>query len=179
MVIRRVLDWLVDALMVIGSVSIVLMMFVVMSDAVARGLFGASVPGAEELTSNYFMVAVTFLPLACVQREKNHIIIELFTSGLSPRTIAAIDAIVYFLCGIGALIYCYAAFGKAVAMTRADEYAVGTILVTIWPTRWMLVIGMLVLALYLLLQAIDDARTALGRGPPDLTDTSGPGVAHR
>ena len=167
--LRRILDRLSDILMLISGISIMLMMLVVVSDAFMRGLFNSSVPGAEELSSNYFMVAVTFLPLAFVQRVKGHVIIELFTANLSPRAIAGFDALVHFACAIGSLIFCWAAYGKAMAMTRAGEYAIGTVLVTIWPTRWMVVVGMLVLALYLLLQAVDDARTALAHPRHDAT----------
>lgn len=163
---RRVLDLIVNALLLIGGVCIVLMMFVVVGDAFMRGVFNSTFPGAEEFSSNYFMIAVTFLPLAYVQKIKGHVIIELFTSSLPPRGIAGLDAFVGFACGIGALIFCWAASGKAAAMTRAGEYAVGTILVTVWPTRWMLAVGVFALAVALLFHAVEDARVAVGLDPP-------------
>ncbi|MBN8916879.1 MAG: TRAP transporter small permease [Rhizobiales bacterium] len=164
---RRILDPVANLLLLAAGVSIVLMMVIVVADAVARSLFNGTVPGSQELAANYFMVAVTFLPLACVQRDKSHVIIELFTGWMPPRAVASLDAVVYLACASGTLVFCYATYFKALAMTRAGEYAVGTVIVTIWPTRWLVVAGALVLALYLLLNAAEEARAAiLGRPAP-------------
>jgi TRAP-type C4-dicarboxylate transport system permease small subunit len=162
---RRILDPIANVLLLAAGVSIVLMMLIVVGDAGMRGLFNGTLPGSQELTANYFMVAVTFLPLACVQREKGHVIIELFTGWLPPRIVASLDAVVYLACAAGTLVFCYATYFKALAMTRAGEYAVGTVIVTIWPTRWLVVAGALVLALYLLLNAAEEARTAVSGKP--------------
>lgn len=158
---RRILDPIVNALLLVAGLAIVLMMLVMVADAGARSLFNGTLAGSQEFTANYFMVAVTFLPLACVQRAKGHVIIELFTGWLPARIVAGIDAAVYVACAAAALVFCYAAYFKALAMTRADEYAVGTILVTIWPTRWLVVVGAFVLALYLLLNAAQEACAAI------------------
>ncbi|MFA6264116.1 MAG: TRAP transporter small permease [Pseudolabrys sp.] len=169
---RRILDLIVNAMLIVSGICIVLMMLVVVADAAMRGLFNSTFPGAEEYSSNYFMVAVTFLPLAFVHRIRGHVIIELFTTRLSPRGIAGLDAAVGFFCGLGALIFCWATTGKAITMTREGEYAIGSILVTVWPTRWMLVFGIFVLAVALCFQALEDARVAAGLDPPRSADDS-------
>lgn len=162
---RRILDPIASVLLFVAGASAIAMMLIVTADAGARGLFNGTVPGSQEMTANYFMVAVTFLPLASVQRNKGHVIIELFTGWLPERVQRAIDAVVYLACAGVALVFCYAAYYKAVAMTRADEFAVGTVIVTIWPTRWALFAGVLVLALYLLLDAAENAREAITGRP--------------
>ena len=164
-VARGILDPIANLLMLVAGISIVLMMIVVVADAGARGLFNGTVAGSQEFTANYFMVAVTFLPLACVQRAKGHVIIELFTGWLPARIVAGLDAVVYLACAAATLVFCYATYFKALAMTRADEYAVGTIIVTIWPSRWLVVAGAVMLALYLLLNAAQEIYAAMTGKP--------------
>ncbi len=55
---QRILAWVINALLVVSGVCIVLMMLVVVADAFMRGVFNSTLPGAEEYSSNYFMVAV-------------------------------------------------------------------------------------------------------------------------
>ncbi len=158
---RRILDPIANVLLCVAGLSVIAMMLIVVADAGARTLFNGTVAGSQEMTANYFMVAVTFLPLASVQHHRGHVIIELFTGWLPERVLQAMDAVVYIACAGVALTFCYATYYKALAMTRAGEFAIGTVIVTIWPTRWLVVAGVLVLALYLLLNAAENVAAAV------------------
>lgn len=157
----RILDGISSALLAIGCVAILAMMIQVMVDVVLRNVFKLSVPGTEEIVSAYYMVAVAFLPLAFVQRERGHVMIELFTQNLPPRVNAVLDGIVFLACGIGLAIFTYAGTVKAIAMTEQSEILIGTIDVTVWPSRWFLAAGCGAMTLYLLLHSVQELAWGL------------------
>lgn len=163
--LQRLLDIVADALLAISCVAVVAMMLQVTADAFLRTFLHWSVPGTEEIVSAYYMVAVAFLPLAFVQRERGHVMIELFTMRLPPRTNALIDSIVFVVCGLGLAFFSYASLLKAVAMTEESEILIGTIDVTVWPSRWFIPVGCGAMALYMWLHAIQDFIWAIRGGP--------------
>ena len=152
--------WCAGALVAIGSVTIIAMMVHVMAEVAARTFFNNSIPGTEELVSGYYMIIVVFLPLAFVQLERGHVIIELFTLKASDRTKSWIDGIVYLICSGALAIYAYAGFNKAVEMTQKGEFWVGLVDVTIWPSRWIMPIGIAVMGVVMFLQAIRELQAA-------------------
>lgn len=172
--LQRLLDIVADVLLTVSCVAVVAMMLQVTADAVLRTFLHWSVPGTEEMVSAYYMVAVAFLPLAFVQRERGHVMIELFTMRLSPRTNALIDSIVFTVCGIGLAIFTYAALRKAMVMTEDAEILIGTIDVTVWPSRWFVPVGCGAMALYMWLHAIQDFTWALRGGPRELHTSHAP-----
>lgn len=163
---RWLLDALALALMVVGGVALVLMMLQIVGEAVMRTAFDSSLIGTMEIVSYYHMVAVTFLPLAYIQRERGHVIIELFTQGLPVRTVAAIDAMVCLAGAVAMAVFCYAAWGRAVHMTAIGEFVIGLTIIVTWPGRWLIVLGTGMLSFYFLVSAIEDALVALGRRKP-------------
>ncbi len=165
-VLGRVLDWLSNALVVVAGVAIVLMMLHIVGDATMRTVFNSTLPGTNEYVSYYYMVCVVFLPLAYIQRHRGHVIIELFTTGLSPRAIATFDALVFLFGALVMAYFCYAAAWKATAMTRNGEYVLGMILLVTWPARWLVVIGTGLTSLCFALQAVEEALVAGGRRAP-------------
>lgn len=161
----KCLDIISNSLLAVSCLAVVAMMLQVTADAFLRTFFHWSVPGTEEIVSAYYMVAVAFLPLAYVQRERGHVMIELFTMRLSPRTNAFLDSAVFTICGIGLAIFTYASVLKAVAMTEESEILIGTVDVTVWPSRWFVPAGCGAMALYMWLQALQEFTWALRGGP--------------
>lgn len=162
--IEKILDGCARLLMGIGSVAVVLMMVHVMAEVILRYFFTASIPGTEEIVSGYYMVAVVFLPLGYVQMERGHVIIELFTLKVSDRGKAWLDGCVLLVCAGALSIFTYAGFDKAVSMTARGEMWIGLIDVIIWPARWMLPAGLLVMTVMMVLQAIREFQSAAGGG---------------
>jgi len=165
---EKISKWCATALMVIGCVAIVLMMVNVMAEVIVRYFFNRSIPGTAEFVSGYYMVMVVFLPLAYLQLERGHVIIELFTQKASDRTKSWIDGIVYIICSGALAIYAYAGFNKAIEMTQRGELWFGLIEVIIWPARWMMPIGVAVMGVVMFLQAIRELQAAKsGKGHQD------------
>jgi TRAP-type C4-dicarboxylate transport system permease small subunit len=168
--IRRVIVHLCNALMVIAAIAMLLMMFQICMDAALRLLANSTFPGTLEIVSFYYMVAVVFLPLAYIQLHRGHVIIELFTSGLRPRTVSWIDGTVYVLAALAMGFFTVAAFNKAVAMTTLGEFVLGVILVFTWPARWLVVAGTGLMSIVYALSAVEEYAHALGRSAPANTE---------
>ncbi|MCP5368507.1 MAG: TRAP transporter small permease [Hyphomicrobiales bacterium] len=161
----KILEWCARALIGIGSVAVVLMMVHVMAEVLVRYFLTASIPGTEEIVSGYYMVAVVFLPLGYVQYERGHVIIELFTLKLSSRSKAWLDACVLAVCAAALSVFTYAGYVKALRMTARNEIWIGLIDVAIWPSRWMLPAGLLVMTLIMVVQSIQEFHSAItGKG---------------
>lgn len=167
---KRFVGLLSIAITLLGAVAILLMMVHIVADGLLRTFFSSGVPATMEFASFYYMVAVTFLPLAYIQIARGHVIVELFTGGLPRRTNYAIDGFIGLILTAGAGYFTYAATWKALAMTRVGEFAIGTIVLPTWPTRWFLVAGLGLLAVTALTEAIDDLLTAFGRKSVDEAD---------
>lgn len=154
--IRRILDWLTNVLMVLGAFSILLMMFQIAVEVALRTLFKDTIPGTEEVVSTYYMIGCAFLPLAWVQRERGHVIVELFTIWMHPRAAAALDGVVTLICAAGIAIFFFAGVEKAIDMTAQGEILIAMIDVVVWPSRWILPAGLGTMLLYMLLHACGD-----------------------
>ncbi|WP_428245351.1 TRAP transporter small permease [Ferrovibrio sp.] len=172
---QRILDFLANALMAIGAACILLMMLQVMAEVVLRTVFKLTIPGTEETVSAYYMIGCAFTPLAWVQRQKGHVMIEIFTLWMKPRQAAAMDGVVYLVCAVAVGIFAYAGFTKAWAMTLEDEILIGSIDVVVWPSRWLVPAGLILMLAYMVLQAFDELRFAILGGERSLAATP---VAH-
>lgn len=163
---ERTLDLLSRSLMVLAAIAILGMMLQVVIEVALRNIWHTTLAGTEEVVSAYYMIGCAFLPLAWVQRERGHVIIELFTSWLPERATAFLDGVVAAVVAAGLLIFTHATFGKALTMTAEGEIMIGTIDVTVWPSRWMLPLGLGAMALYLILQSVQEFGRAFGLLPP-------------
>jgi TRAP-type C4-dicarboxylate transport system permease small subunit len=161
LVIKKILDALSGFLMILGGIAMVVMMVNVAADIIARNFLHVPIPGTLEFVSGYYMVATVFLPLAYVQRHREHVMIELFTLKVPPRVNAFMDGVIYVLCAIGLLFFTYATIGKAIHMTEIGEMQFGVIDVITWPSRWFVPLGCGVMALYMLLQMVAEFIFAL------------------
>lgn len=164
--IRRLIVILCKALIFIAALAMILMMVQICADAALRTMFDSTVPGTLEIVSFYYMVSVVFLPLAYIQLHRGHVIIELFTAGLSPRVNAAIDGVVCVIAALAMAYFTMAAFQKAMAMTNLGEFVLGVILVYTWPARWFVVAGTGLMSIVYLLSAIEEFAVASGKAEP-------------
>ena len=158
-------------LMIAGGLSLVLMMLHISADVVLKYVLNYPLTGTIEIVSYYYMVAAVFLPLAAVERYRGHIFVEVFTTNLSPRAQALIDAVAVSLGVIYAAVLTWHTGIEAVRQTAVLEVWDATFFdIHVWPTRWFLPLGCGALAVYMLLHAVDDLSYALKGvrlfGPP-------------
>ena len=139
------------------------MMAHVSADVIARVVFNSPLGATTEIVAGYYMVVVAFLPLAWIARDDAHIIVELFTRGLTARgllrltTCVTVVTIVYI--GVFTWQTGLSAIHETVAGEQFRESAVG--FVPAWPSRWMLPISGFLMTVYLILRTVRDARRIL------------------
>lgn len=150
----RILDRLVRGLLFISKVMILVMAVHIVADAAIRSTSDLAISGTIEIASNYYMVALTFLPLAYIQRQRGHLIAEVFTQQLSRRARSLLDAVGDILMAVFLGLLVYQTGTAAIEATIAREYVELTeSALPIWPAKWAVPIGFGVMALCALLQA--------------------------
>jgi TRAP-type C4-dicarboxylate transport system permease small subunit len=147
----------------IAGVFILLLMFQVVFDVAGRELFGTPIDGTLETVSFYYMVAVTFLPLAYVSHEEGHIMVEMFTRGLRPRRLAGLEAIIGIVCLLFVVVLVVQTWDAALESYDIEEmWETSDDLITIWPSRFALPIGVFLMGVYMIYRIADDSLVALG-----------------
>lgn len=144
---------LTDLSCFVGGVVVFAMMVHICADVLFRNAFNYILNGTQEIVTNYYMVAIVLLPVALVQRLGGHVMVEVFTSKLSPHVIRKLDVAALVLSGVAIFVFFTAAFDKAVQMTRSREIEIGSIDLLVWPARWVFAFGLLLLACEFLLSA--------------------------
>jgi TRAP-type C4-dicarboxylate transport system permease small subunit len=177
--LQRIIDLLAAALMIVGGVALTLMMGHVTVDVIGKYFFNRPVPITLEMVSNYYMVAVVFLPLAAVERRNGHIHVELIYAHLARVVRRLLDVLAY---GLGIFFFSmltWTAWDVAVRKFLVGEFIMGSYSVIIWPSRFLVPAGGALITVLLLLKLVRSA-VALVRADldpdADQTDAQHDGV---
>ena len=152
-----------------GGIAVVLMMVHIVVDVFMKYVFNDPVDGTTEIVAAYYMVSAVFLPLAYVTFIEGHLIVELFTSHMSGRKLTLLTCFTGVLTLAYLLFLIYATGEEAVLRTKSGEaWETSVDLVAVWPSRWLLPVGLGVMALIVLAQTITQLRDGLRsiRTPP-------------
>lgn len=137
------------------------MMMHISVDVAGRVLFNHPFAGTTEVASAYYMVAVSFLPLAYVSRHEGQIFVELFTRGLAARNLLRLDALVNVVAFVYMALFTWKTGAMAVEQTRFREiWDLGDHFLDIWPSRWLLPVSFGAATLYALARVVEDIRRA-------------------
>lgn len=143
---------------------ILFLMFLVVADVAGRKLFNSPVDGAIEVASQTLPVIV-FLTIAYVQRLKEHVTIDLFTSRLPQPVQQSMDL---FAVGVAMAVMATVTWKSivfALASVAEQEYSMGIVEVPLWPARVLVAFGSVLLSIRLILDFADDcARLTEKRG---------------
>lgn len=163
---RRLSHWLdvvAGAVTMLAGFVGLLMMLHVTADVIGRTLFHHPLSDTLEIVSAYYMVAIAFLPLAWIARQRGHIIVELFTGWMSKRRVGALDAIVGLVTFFYIAFFTYEVTLVAIDRTHIGEtWESATGFVAVWPSRWLVPAGFGLMAFYVLFNAWRDFRRARG-----------------
>ncbi|SMF30106.1 TRAP-type C4-dicarboxylate transport system, small permease component [Tistlia consotensis] len=173
--LERIAALLADAVMVVGGVALVLMMTQVTLDVAGKYFLNAPLPVTLEVVSNYYMVAVVFLPLAAVERRNGHIHVELLYS-LLPRV--ARGLLDLLACGLGIFFFglmTRAAWTVALRKFHVGEFIMGSHHVVIWPSRFLVPLGAGLITVILVLKFL---RGAVALVRPDLAPDEASSGSH-
>lgn len=144
---ERLANFIVRIMTLFAGVGLVLMMLQVNADVIGRYLFTMPVPLTMELVTYYYMTLVAFLPLMALERRPGGMIhVELFY-GQMP---AWLRRWVFVFAMAAGTVYCafaaHAAWGPAVNAFAAGSYVGSIYTIASWPTRFVPVIGLALLA---------------------------------
>lgn len=146
-----VIAWLSRCLMLLAGVALVLMMIQVTLDVVGKILFKSPVPVTLEMVSNYFMVAVVFLPFAAVEFIHGNIQVDLIYVHLSRVMRRCLDILSYVFGVFLFWLLTTSTWEVAVKKYHVGEFIMGSYSISIWQSRFLVPIGCgLVLALLIL-----------------------------
>ena len=164
--LRNTLEKAARLLVRLGCVLVGLMALHVVLDVGGRYIFNAPLPGTVEMVSHYYMVGVIFLPLAYVQSRRGHFVAEIFTQRMPPLVIALLEAIVTLVTALLLAFLAWRTAAYALEFTQARE-SVQTAYFTIptWPSRWLVPLGLGLMALYALVQVLQALAGRTTGGP--------------
>lgn len=151
--IGRILGGASTLLAWIGGVGLILMMLHIAAEVVARYVFNSPLHGTVEIVSAYYMVAVVFLPLAMIERANGHIIVELLSQHFPRRIQAILIGVVALISALYFAAFTWQTWSDALVKYAVGEQALGTVAVTVWPTRFYLPIGCGLITLVLVYKA--------------------------
>ncbi|WP_159585665.1 TRAP transporter small permease [Chelativorans xinjiangense] len=166
--LERLLSGLTRFFAWVAVAATILMMLHVTADAIGRTFFSRPIVGTIEIVSAYYMAAIVFLPLALVTCERGHIIVDLFTGWMKLRSRTLLDGLVGIVTLTYTATFAWKAFEIAVSKTRIREaQEAGTGVIEIWPSRWTVVAGFALMAIYLAIYVVSDLRAGFtGRLDP-------------
>ena len=130
-----------------GGAACALMAFNIILDVIGRSFFNQPLPGTLDMTQFVWMPTLVALGFGFALLRGEHIRVSLLTGGASPRVKRVIELISMVAIFVVSLVLAYYTVDKAVDAMGFDERAVGTSWVLIWPFRWVVVAGLLALAL--------------------------------
>ena len=140
--LERILSGMIGIATLISGIALSLMMVHITADVASKFFFSHPLPGTIAIVSNYYMVAVVFLPLAFAERRNQHITVEILVERLpflAQRRLNGLSAI-YSAVLLGLLTW----RGMQEALRKTD---VGTFIIEqdvridTWPAFYLMPIG--------------------------------------
>jgi TRAP-type mannitol/chloroaromatic compound transport system permease small subunit len=162
-------------MVLLGSIGLMLSMFICVADVVGTNFFDWPVPGTLEITEST-MVLIVFGALAYTQARRGHIRVEILHGFMSARIKSLMDAITHFLALVFFALLGWHSIGELTYSWELKEATMGTIRFPLYPARTLLTIGVGLLIVQLALDVIMDVgRIVRGEGPsgtPATADTA-------
>jgi TRAP-type C4-dicarboxylate transport system permease small subunit len=141
----------------IGSAVLVLMALQIVIDVFMRNVLGAGFPATAELVSKYYMIAVSFLPIAFAELQRRHVEATIFTDMMPVWSRNVVYFIGFALSLIMYTLLFYGTATEALVQTKRRAYVeAGTMDFITWPGYWILPLcfGLMVLVLILRLYQV-------------------------
>ena len=164
---ERLLGWLqkpIDLLFWLSLLAGFLMMVHVTIDVTGRYVLNRPLEGTTEIVAAYYMVLVAYCPWAFIASRDSHIVAGIFQRVGSPRFDFWLDVAVKAFTALCVAVFAYQTFWAALRQTRAGEvWIAGTMYLPVWPSRWVLPVSGLFMALYLVLRVASDVIGAVRR----------------
>lgn len=143
-----IITWLACAMLVIAALHIFADMFM-------TKVFRSPINGTSDIVTNYYMVALFFLPLAYCESKSSHIEADLIMNFLPARLQRAIRVGTYVLLTAFLALWTWQSTVKAIKQTAiGDMRLLGDLYLLLWPPRWIVVLGLAAFTVIALLKTI-------------------------
>lgn len=162
------LSKLVTATTIVGAVAIIFMIIHITADVFLINFFRSSMPATGAVVANYYMAAVSFLPVALAEKLDQHISVDvvynLLPAGLRKWALQVVRFIVAIATGGAA----YGFFLDAVHKFQNNSYVLELDMrIPDWPGYFMLPIGFglwSLINLYKIAVTVTGYEDLVGRG---------------
>lgn len=130
---------LTNVLALVGALGVIAMLLHVTADVISRLLFQRPVPATVEIVSRYYMVLISFLPLAWTERRNEMITVDIL-SGLFRGPLDRINMAFVHLLSLAAFIFlAYTTWSAALREYEAGSFVLSlSVAVPIWPGYFLL-----------------------------------------
>jgi len=132
------------------------MMLLLVLDVVTR-LIGRPIQGMAEL-SVFVMMVVIYLGLARCEERKEHVGLEILRNFLPGRKRRVLDWINGLVAAVTVIIFSYAVIDNAIFSFNRNESLEGTVELPIWPTKFIMVIGIVFYLIQTFINWVDTAK---------------------
>jgi TRAP-type C4-dicarboxylate transport system permease small subunit len=151
-------------LLLLGTVGMMVSMLLGVADVVGTDLFGMPVPGTLEITEST-MVLIVFGALAYTQSRRGHIRVELLYNHVGPRGKSFMEVATHLIAVVYFTLLAWQGYQELLYSWELKEATMGTIRLPLYPARFFLVVGTVLLVFQLVLDLIQDLGR-LWRGEP-------------
>jgi TRAP-type C4-dicarboxylate transport system permease small subunit len=132
---------------VIGSAVLVLMALQIVIDVFMRNVVGAGFPATADLVSKYYMILVSFLPIAYAELQRRHVEASVFTDMMPKPTHRWIYLMGFALSFVVYGLLAWGTAKEALVQTGRGAYVeAGTIVFYTWPGYWILPVSFALMA---------------------------------
>lgn len=145
----------------VSIVCLVLAMFLVSADAIGRKL-GVTVPGAYSITE-LFISGLVFGGIVYAQANNIHLYVGMLDNVLPPIGRLLTDLLGLLVGFVATWLIAWFGFQTAIDSWNVGEISESTIDVPVWPSRFILAIGSLLLCLQFVLDGLRLVLTYKGR----------------
>ncbi len=163
------------ALLTIATVGLLAMMLHISADIVGSLIFNAPIAVTSAIVTQYYMIAVAFLPILAAELRGSHIGITLLTDLLPQRVQRGLDLVVLALMSAVYALLTAQAWDQAADKWAVQAYMVEqTTRVLVWPSYFLVPLAfgtVTVLMAVKVLLALTGRGHALGRSVNDPRST--------
>jgi TRAP-type C4-dicarboxylate transport system permease small subunit len=153
-------------LLLLGTVGMIASMLIGVADVIGTGFFNWPVPGTLEFTEST-MVLVVFGALAYAQERRAHIRVELLYSHVGPGGQSFMEAVTHIVAFIFFVLVAWQGLSELSYSWELKEATMGTVRFPLYPARFFLVLGVVLLLVRLALDiVVDIGRMRRGEPPP-------------
>lgn len=134
---------------VMGTIALCVAIISVTIDVTGR-FIGWPVVGVEELNT-LLIVVLVFLGIGYAQVVKRHIDIKIFTMRLNEKARSVLNGILLSVSLLIFVIFTYVSVLEAIRSTQLREYVHGAVFFPIYPTKWIVALGLAFLCFQILI----------------------------